>query len=203
MNDNRRGALVADLDGTLLMGNSLKWILKAGLKRLLQRGRIKSFFKVLSLGGLSWFGLISHETMKYGALRIFGDDRKLMEEMHRLGHERSNVRVHRLIDDAADRDDRILVATAASESYVEELWAGEYLASPFGGPDLRGERKSEAVERWLKANDLRFDVFLTDHYHDLPLARLASREGAHIYLVRPSKKSRALFDKAGIKYTLL
>lgn len=203
LNDSRRGALVADLDGTVLEGNSLKWILKAGLKRLLQSGRFPSFLVVMSLGGLAWMRLISHETMKYGALRIFGDDGQLMSRMRKLGHERRNPAVMRVIDEAAERGDRVLLATAASESYVRELWDGEYIASPFGGPDLRGERKAQAVRKWLADNNLRFDIFMTDHYHDLPLAEYAYRSGARVYLVNPTEESRRRFDAAGIPYTLI
>ncbi len=50
----RQWAVVTDLDGTLIRGNSLKWILKAGLKRLLRQGRIPSFLAVMMLGGLAW-----------------------------------------------------------------------------------------------------------------------------------------------------
>ncbi|MDE5773058.1 MAG: haloacid dehalogenase-like hydrolase, partial [Muribaculaceae bacterium] len=201
LRDSRRGGVVTDLDGTLLRGNSLKWILKAGLSRMLRRGRIPSVLAVLALGGLAYCRLVSHETMKYGALRLFGDDPGLMEEMHRLGIERRNEDVVRILAEAESRGDRILLASAASESYIRELWDGEYIASPFGGPDLRGEQKLQAVKKWLAENDLRFEAFLTDHYHDLPLAEYAYHSGAIVYLVNPTDESRRRFDAAGIRYT--
>lgn len=200
---NVKGAIVTDLDGTLINGNSLKWILKLGLKRLLRRGRIPSFLVVMTLGGMAALKIVSHETMKYGALRLFGDDPKLMEDMHRLGHTRRNAAVAEILAKAEADGDTILLASAASESYIRQIWEGEYLASPFGGPDLKGERKREAVEHWLNERDLPLKAFLTDHHADLPMARWAAAKGAKIYLVNPSEKTITRFREAHIPYIFL
>lgn len=199
----QQGAVITDLDGTLINGNSLKWILKAGLKRLIRQGRIPSFLAVLMLGGLAWTRLISHETMKYGALRLFGDDEKLMKIMHRMGVEHRNNEVQKILAEAVKQGDRILLASAASESYIRQLWDGEFIASPFGGPDLKGNRKLEAVRTWLHDNNLQLNAFLTDHSDDLPLAEYAQSLGATIYLVNPTPKSKQIFDNANIAYKLL
>ncbi len=199
----RQWAVVTDLDGTLIRGNSLKWILKAGLKRLLRQGRIPSFLAVMMLGGLAWTKLISHETMKYGALRLFGNDKKLLDEMHSKGIEHRNQEVQKILADAEKHGDRILLASAASESYIHQLWDGETIASPFGGPDLKGKRKLEAVKTWLEDNNLQLKAFLTDHSDDLPLAEYAQTLGATIYLVNPTQKSQDRFDAAGISYKLI
>lgn len=192
--DDRRGAVVTDLDGTLIEGNSLKWMLRLGLEEMTRRLRLPSVLAVLSLGALAMMHAVSHETMKYGALRLIGDDSRVADRLRKLGESRRSPRVAAILEEARKRGDRILLASAASESYIDSLWSGERLASPFGGPDLRGERKRAAVEKWLNDNNLRLEAFLTDHHDDLPTARLAASLGAEIYLVNPSEKTRLLFD---------
>lgn len=201
--EGARGVVVTDLDGTLLRGNSLKWILKAGLKRLLRSGRLSSFLAVLGLGGLCMMRIVSHETMKYGALRLFGDDPKLMDEMRRMGHEMRRESVSRLLAEAAAAGDEILLATAASESYVPYVWDGDYIASPFGGPDLKGERKLQRLRERVAARNQRVKAFLTDHYDDLATAEWVADNGGKVYLVNPSQKTIERFDESGVPYTLM
>lgn len=196
-------AVVLDMDGTLFAGNSLKWALELGLKRLLRRGHIVSMLTVLSLGGLKALHLISHETMKYGALRIFGDDAALTAQLQQRASALARPEVARIINEAQQHGDRILLATAASDSYVPQLWEGEYIASPFGGPDLRGERKAAAISRWLEENSLKLRTFITDHRADLPSAKLARELGAEVLLTAPTSKSLTAFSLADIPYRII
>lgn len=191
-------AVVLDMDGTLFAGNSLKWALALGLKRLLRRGHIVSLLTVLSLGGLKALHLVSHETMKYGALRIFGDDRVLTTQLQQRAASLARPEVTDILKEAQKRGDRILLATAASDSYVPLLWVGEYIASPFGGPDLRGERKAVAIRQWLEDNNLRLRTFITDHSADLPSAKVAQKLGAEVLLTAPSAKSLKIFGRSAI-----
>lgn len=191
-------AVVLDMDGTLFAGNSLKWALALGLKRLLSRGHIVSMLTVLSLGALKALHLISHETMKYGALRIFGDDTVLTARLQQRAASRARPEVTGILEEAQKRGDRILLATAASDSYVPQLWDGEYLASPFGGPDLREERKATAIARWIEENNLKLRTFITDHRADLPSAKVAQELGAEVLLTAPSAESLKAFRHAAI-----
>ena len=68
------GAIVVDFDGTVIAGNSLRWILRLGLKHLLRRLRLPSAIIVATLMLMRKLRLVSHETMKYGSLRVIGDD---------------------------------------------------------------------------------------------------------------------------------
>lgn len=203
-NEYKRGVVITDLDGTYITGNSLKWILKLGMKRMLKHGRIPSCLVVFSLLVMLKFHLVSHETMKYGALRLFGDDKKLMDQMRELGHTRRNPKVEKILADAEASGDEVLLASAASESYIHEIWDGDnVIASPFGGPDLRGERKLRAIDNWCKDKEVSIKAFLTDHWHDLPTAKALYDRGAKIYLVNPKRETIRRFDAAKVPYTLV
>ena len=202
------GAIVVDFDGTVIAGNSLRWILRLGLKHLLRRLRLPSAIIVATLMLMRKLRLVSHETMKYGSLRVIGDDPALIEAMRLKVKSQCVDSVMSLIADSRSNGDTLLVATAASESYVHHLCRAlgigdNVIASPFGGPDLKGDRKRAAVSEWLAQRQLKIKAFVTDHPSDLPTARQAASEGADIYLVRPSHQALSPFTEASISPIIL
>lgn len=190
--------MVVDLDGTLVRGNTLHIALRLGLRRgsLLSRLAIASWLVARRLR------LVSHERMKYAALpRVFAA-RGVADEFKALVTSSLNSDVVDLISRHEAAGGLVLLATAAAASYVPLIWNGDYVASPAGGPDLRGDAKVRAVDEWVKAHGGRVSMFLTDHQHDLPMARYAAAAGARVVLVNPRPAALEAFSAEGFTQVL-
>lgn len=188
-----QGVTVVDLDGTLLTQNSLKLFFRNALIHALKHGRIDRIIAISGLLILRRLRVISHESMKYKVLAIAGDSAAMYESFGRKAKELLNPKVLKFLDERRREGDRIIVASAASESYIGMIWDGDFIASPVGGPDCRNYRKRSAVEKYIKGNGLHFTYFLTDHYDDLPTAEYAISQGANVILVNPGRKSLKQF----------
>lgn len=190
--------MVVDLDGTLVRGNTLHIALRMGLRR----GSLWSRMTVAAWLAARRLRLVSHERMKYGALpRVFAAEGFANEFKARV-ESAFNSDVTDLI--ARHRADGgvVLLATAAASAYVPMIWDGDFVASPVGGPDLRGNAKVRAVDKWIKDNEGRIVMFLTDHEHDLPMARYAASEGADVLLVNPRPTALDAFRAEGFTQVL-
>lgn len=188
---------MVDLDGTLYRRNSLRVYLRTAMA---MHARRLALHRVVAIGSL-WLArrlhLIDHEAMKYRALAVAGRSEQLLSEFRCRMQVSLNERVVAEIEQHRAAGDRILLASAAAGFYVTLLWQGEMLASPEGGPDLRGEAKRTAVVRWLADNDLELHLVLTDHIHDLPLVREARDRGAEVVIVDPTPRSAEAFAREG------
>lgn len=189
-------ATVVDLDGTLFRVNSLRTYLRTAMRHHLRRGAV---LKCAGMGVLfiaRRFRLISHETMKYRALFLAGRADAMLSEFRDAMLPQINETVKSFLAERKASGDRILLASAAAGFYIPLLWNGEYLASPEGGPDLRGNAKRDAVVRWANENHVKVKYFLTDHYHDLPLALWTHSTGGEVIMINPSPKSLDTFNRA-------
>lgn len=185
---------VVDLDGTYLTGNSLKLYLKIALKHSLWNLRID---RVLGISLLYFFRklrFISHEKMKYNAIRIGGKSPHMLRKFSVMAHQMVNGKVKAFLSERHKKGEAILLATAAAESYVPLIWSGEYIASPTGGPDCRSTRKRDAVAQWVSKRGMTISYFLTDHHEDLPLARYVTDNGGFVILVNPSSKTTKIMN---------
>lgn len=173
----KQGATVVDLDGTLVKGNTLKMYLRAGAD--ISNFPLLCFFYLARK-----LRLINHEGMKYEALKVVGRKPELLEKFKRMVEKSFNSDVLSFLQERRDAGDRILLATAAADFYIPAIWDGEFLASPWGGPDLRGEIKKTAVEAWLMENNLKINYFLTDHPDDMPLVRFVEKNGGKVKWIK-------------------
>lgn len=189
----KTGALVVDLDGTLVRCNTLHLYLGLGFR---YAGPLKKI-AISWLIALRRLRLITHESMKYRALKLAGKSSKLSDEFRCRFDNMVRREIMAMIDDTTKRGGRVLLATAASESYVPLIWHGEFIASPWGGPDLKGTAKRDAVLAWLKKNDLRLEAFATDHSDDLPMAIAARELGADVIIVGATPASAKAFNEKG------
>lgn len=141
---------MVDLDGTLVECNTLHVMLRLGLRHapLVNRAAIAMLIVARRLR------LISHETMKYKALALTGRSAAITDKFVVYVESHRSARVASILEERKKAGDRILLASAAASSYIPLIWDGEFLASPDGGPDLRGRSKVRAVEQWLDDNNL-------------------------------------------------
>ncbi len=190
----KTGVTVVDLDGTLLRINSLELFLKTAMYHALRHVRIDRAAGIAVLYALRRMRLISHETMKYRAIALAGKSPVMLNTFGLKARRLLNRQVLNFIAAQRRNGDKILVASAAAELYVNKIWSGDFIASPMGGPDCRGVRKRDAVERRIKEMGLQLNYFLTDHCDDLPLAHYAADTGAKVILVRPKGNTRQRFE---------
>lgn len=193
---NHGGATVVDLDGTLVNCNTLHLYIKLGLRHADWLHKVViSFWLVLRK-----LKLIKHETMKYRVLELCGQSPVLLEKFRHEVSRNLNKEVTEFLKKRRIAGDRLLLASAAAPSYIPLIWDHEFRASPWGGPDLRGVRKRDAVMRWIEDNELKFNCFITDHRDDLPLALAARRCGALVMIVNPGPKDRKAFERESFEF---
>lgn len=183
---------VVDLDGTLVRCNTLRVYLRLGLQ-------MAPWYRRVGIAALliaRRLRLISHERMKYPALRLAGQSPELRERFVAEVKLQINSDVISFIQQRQQAGDEILIATAAAAFYVPWICDYSYVASPWGGPDLRGERKACRVARMLSESNSGIYAVLTDNSSDLPLCRLAREQGAEVLLVNPNPHSARTFSRA-------
>lgn len=202
-----RPICVADLDGTLLKGNSMKLFM-----RRLPAGLWRKHHPVDAAEALLWIALrairsVSHRRMKWNLCRIArrslsGEDWQRFARETLLPAIDPAVAGH--ISGLRANGAAVCVASAAMEEYVEPLCRllgyEHQLSTPFTErfadyAELRGGRKLAAIRGFADAGNYRLCRFLTDHSDDLPTARAYSGE---TLLVNPRPASLRRFAEAGI-----
>lgn len=191
-------AVITDLDGTYVAGNTLKIYLRAGVAELLRRLRPDKALAVCLLVVARKLRFISHNTMKYSSIRLIGTGELLLGKVAAEIRRAINPQVEAVVKKHIESGCKVLMATAAPKFYVRLIWGHDLIASPDRGPDSKGIRKRDAVKKWLDAHEATPALFLTDHSDDLPLAQLVASLGGEIVLVNPSPATVKAFDDADI-----
>jgi HAD superfamily hydrolase (TIGR01490 family) len=110
--------------------------------------------------------------------------------------------------DHLKRGDRVILATASFDLYVErlaenlgiqqvvctraEICSG-VITGRILGENCHGAQKLQRLEALLAPSDWQFAILYTDHHSDLPLLQKVSRG----YLVNPDSKTRSLLKRHG------
>lgn len=160
--------MAVDLDGTLLRGNSLHEYIRCGLRHgsLWQRIRLAVFL------GLRRMRLVSHVWMKRRTLAAIRRDDGLVADFKMRVDAMRRTEVQRLIDRHIASGGRVLLATAASEVYVYDIWHGECVCTDVAcDVECRGDEKVRRVLDYAAGHGCILDVVVTDHPDDLPLLR--------------------------------
>ncbi len=195
--------IIVDLDGTYCTANTLHLYLRTAAKHHLRHGRLLRAAGICAEYVLRVLRVNSHLTFKTRALRLAGSEAQLLERFRSAAARHINAPLAQMLRRHADAGDMVVLATAAPETYVHALWRGAAVASqwlPDGSMlEARGRRKLMMVRRLLNQKGLGdIDLVITDHCDDLPLAAAARS----CMLVNPSAKTLAIFNSAGIAYTL-
>lgn len=190
-------ATVVDLDGTYIAGNTLRMYIKFGLTRCLRSGHLFNAVRVVSYLLARRLRLISHIAMKARVFTVLGGERSFMHEF--VAHARLCVNgdVVALIENERKLGHRVLLATAAPDFYVKELWGGDFVATGdccnAEQIECRGDEKLRRVREWLDKNGCHLHMVVTDHRDDAPLVGF-NRSGFNV-LVRPDRNSLSFFRK--------
>ncbi len=181
-----KSAMVIDLDGTYIQGNTLHIYLRCALKYHLRHVHILRAARMAWLITLRRMGLISHVSMKFRALAEAGHDAALLNYFARSAKPLIHPKVEALRQEYEERGGLTLLATAAADFYVPRIWKGDYVATRvdrnLDRTECRGPEKLRRVQEWLDAHQARMTVVITDHPDDLPLLR-ANERGIN-YLVQ-------------------
>ena len=173
-------AVIVDLDGTYVVGNSLKMYFKWLCGKSLRRVKLGTFLTLVVCIGARKLRLISHASMKSAVLRRCGwlTTIDMLQFCAKL-LKKVNADVVQQIAEYQSNGCRIVMATAAPDIYAPTFAslcgfdACLSTAAPIKGKpyvECRGEEKLRRVKDWLKANDADMVAFFTDHEDDRPLA---------------------------------
>ncbi len=183
-------AVVVDLDGTLLRGNSFKLYVRAALEYLPLTERIR----IAGAYILRKARVISHNEFRAQVVAAAGFPDVILDYMRR--HAVYSPAVVDFIHTRQAQGYSILLATAALSPYVHVLWDGAYVASsvaPDGRVDYdcRGEAKLHAVTTVFNGSLPAY--FLTDSEADAPLIMATAQAGGNPLLVNPSPETELAF----------
>lgn len=185
-NSPLKSAMVIDLDGTYILGNTLHLYLRCAFTYHLRHGQFWRAGRLAWLVALRRAGLISHVHMKFQALDLAGRDKMLLHYFTRKALRLVHPGVEALRQEYEERGGLTLLATAAADFYIPCLWKGDYVATQTDyNPrkiECRGPEKLRRVQEWLEAHHARMTTVITDHPDDLPLLR-ANERGIN-YLVQ-------------------
>ncbi len=182
-------AVIVDLDGTYILGNSLHIYISEGFKRNLRLGHIGKSLKIGSLIMLRMLRVISHKKMKFNCLELVPkDDNVFIDNFVARFEKAVNPTVRDFLSLKKNEGYRILLATAAPDTYIPYIWSGEYIATRASGNrgmvECRGEEKARRAREWLLENNLKWGYAVSDHEDDTPLFRENEAGGGVNMLVK-------------------
>ena len=198
-------AVIVDLDGTLVDGNSLRIYIKCGFADCLRSWRLRDAAVEAMYLAARALRLISHTTMKSKLLKVLRPNERLLERFGSAVRRRINPAVSALIERERKVGHRVLLATASPDCYIPTIWEGEFVATQFSPGEVmkecRGEEKLRRVNQWLAENSCCMYMVVSDHSDDLPLVA-GNRTGINV-LVKPDRRSLSLFRKLKPAHLLL
>lgn len=195
--------IVVDLDGTLVTVNSLHLFFKCAMSQMLKKGQLWRLTKSLTTLTARRLHLVSHIGMKYQMLSYIKTTKTLKQEFKNKLTKHINSAVLDIINNSHKQGDRILIATAAPDVYMDvaaslpglddaDIISSYYTSSEgnlLAREDIienRGQVKAHRVNRYLHDHNKELAAVITDHADDMPLIDLAQSSGATIYLTGPN-----------------
>lgn len=171
-------AVVVDLDGTLIRGNSMILFCRWAVWRMFARGQIVTAISMLSWISARILRLTSHSRMKKAILKRCEGKFTEKEIDAFLSHNLDGIVNQKVLQIARESDYIRVLATAAPALYSKpfgrklgfyHVLATEYDKTRFN--ENIGDRKLESVNRLLSEIGAEMAIVITDHDDDAPLLR--------------------------------
>ncbi|MBO5052748.1 MAG: haloacid dehalogenase-like hydrolase [Muribaculaceae bacterium] len=195
--------IIVDLDETLVTCNSLHLFFKCAMSLMLKKGQLWRLAKSLTTLTARRLHLVSHIDMKYRMLSYIKTTDTLKHKFKNKLSKHINPAVLDIINNSHKQGDRILIATAAPDVYMDvvaslpELDDADIISSYYTSSEgnllarediieNRGQVKAHRVNRYLHDHNKELAAVITDHADDMPLINLAQSSGATIYLTGPN-----------------
>lgn len=190
---------VVDLDGTYVRGNTLHIYIRCGMAQMLRRLSFGKLLRTFGLLALRRLHLVSHKAMKFGICAMIDPaDMRLRRKFKARVEQLINTDVRKALDKA----DKLLLATAAPDTYVPWIWEGAYVATAMqdnpGRIECRGEEKMRRIREVVKY-PAELDTLYTDHSDDIPLME----SFYDVVLVSPSTETVMKVESLGIRYSII
>lgn len=190
---------VVDLDGTYVRGNTLHIYIRCGMAQMLRRLSFGKLLRTFGLLALRRLHLVSHKAMKFGICAMIDPaDMRLRRKFKARVEQLINTDVRKALDKA----DKLLLATAAPDTYVPWIWEGAYVATAMqdnpGRIECRGEEKMRRIRGVVKY-PAELDTLYTDHSDDIPLME----SFYDVVLVSPSTETVMKVESLGIRYSII
>lgn len=207
-------AVVVDFDGTLISCNSFelyyRYVFFYNLKHLKGRNFIRLIYWIV----LRKFRVISHNKLKCFFLLNFSGMNcdESIDGFIKVLNTFLNEKVVDLLMYYKKKGDKVILSSAAPELYLIHF-VDKYLdfidcVISTKSPNKKngewceniGLIKKENTFQQLSILNMSLDVFITDHYDDLPL--LKANNGSN-FIVAPSRKTQIILAENSIEYELL
>lgn len=190
---------VVDLDGTYVRGNTLHIYIRCGMGQMLRRLSFGKLLRTFGLLALRRLHLVGHTAMKFGICAMIDPaDIRLRRKFKARVEQLINTDVRKALDKA----DKLLLATAAPDTYVPWIWEGAYVATAMqDNPErieCRGEEKMRRIRGTVKY-PAELDTLYTDHSDDIPLME----SFYDVVLVSPSTETVMKVESLGIRYSII
>lgn len=172
---------LADLDGTLVKGNTLHEFVRLGLRLGGMRGRMA----IVWWSMLRQARLISHAGYKWRMARVIDADGTFMEAFRLRIGRMINKDVAALLALKRSEGQKVLIATAAFDFYVGEIVEMPYVATRYRGnhekKECRGRIKADEIGRWARENGCYVAGAITDMpIEDAPMLGLAPEHERYV-----------------------
>lgn len=203
-----RKSLIIDLDGTLLNTNTFKDYIKYIFNDALMKRNFLINVQIIVYVILRKLRIISHECMKKHILKIttpFMSHEKL-EKFTKTLYLKENLKVLDLLHKYKSQNYLCILSTAAPESYASIIAnhygfdnciaTSNYITSNW--MENVKENKKENTINFLKRNNASLNIFITDHYDDLPLLKIPKEINT---IVNPNIKTQRILKENHITFT--
>lgn len=191
--------MAVDLDGTLVEGNTLHIFIRTALR---SAGFAKAV-KIYAWLALRALRLVSHSKMKFAVLKNIDVDEKLFDRFKSAVEARKRPEVLQFIEQCQAEGCRVVLATAAPDVYIPQIWDGEFVATQTYDNaerlECRGSVKLQRLEA-LKGDNGVLSAVVTDHFDDLPLLLSGARRNI---LVSPSAKTLRKVREKGVPFEIM
>lgn len=203
--------LVVDLDGTLLSTNTFtQFIIQSTIVMIHTHkwGKVWLLIQVIIKRKLKQ---VTHEQMKFKILQITNDlfsEQEILQFAQKLSKERNN-NVIKVITDYKKQGYITCLSTAAPFIYakkIQEIFNIDLICatpSPINNLSWKENVKEEKCNNTIKllnSNNIGLNIFITDHYDDIPLLEISKEKNI---LISPSKKTLNKLNTKSIKYSVL